>query len=922
MAASVPTQANQNDEVKASLHRSEPDILVFISSVMNEDLNYARKTTKETVDSLDFGCPWAFEFTPASSEPPEDGYLRKVAEADFVIWLVGEETTKPVANEISQCIAAGCRLLVFKLPSKDREEQTSTLLEKVGGLAKWQDVEIITQLSDHIRLAFADEVVRALRDPTPELRNKKLREMRSLSISSCKAAWQALDVPEALAEELSRDPNVGGVLDYPGQGAYIVEGALGSGKTLASHRLFQLATDRALEDSTQPFPIFVSARDLNGSLRDHIDRQCKGNADPFIQGVFLLVDGVDERGAREGKDLLQQASVYVDANPRATVVTTIRPLSGLHAIGERIAMPALDDDEMVALINRISGQDLRVNQTYGWPSSMREAAKSPLFAVMIGSSLRDNPELVLSSRSRLIEHLAEDALMDAQENSEELDRLLHRLAACSITSGTRVHPSEVDRVRGRQKLLTTSRLVTESLGTVDFTLPIFREWYAARALLEGTVAIEELQQVSDRWLLPLSMALNSGDEQFTRSLMTHLTSTDPGLASLLIHEHKREHDVSHGLQGEATLLGTAIQAGCEMLDALLAWQRGLGKLYSEIGPVDPAGNTTPLRIGLSGPHINTGWYLGTESKPPVSGIPFEEARDRGSSCWSLFGMGVPNTEMWPWVFTKSLMVSKLTKLAEYTSLTISSQAAIRELSWDFALAASGQPHLVHNELDIQNILDRIAGNKLNSYASVQLRGTWYSVDEIRTVEEHLEFLLANQATVISDPWPPSDRPLAQGSIWKLYSDRQFLARTQAVFSAALRIYVETVELWFPRFAHRLRLYSLMPVRLEGLLEVPPRDSPLFTAPQLLWQPRILPFGEQSEVAFELGTLSHDEADLDRYFSEESEAFARHRHRHARDSRLFRVSSLLVDEVLDPRPATTMACKWLMEELRGLQWDRW
>ena len=915
----MQVQANQNGEMKSSLGRGESDLLVFISSVMNEELDYARKTAKETIESLDFGCPWAFEFTPASSEAPEAEYLRKVAEADFVVWLVGKETTQPVANEINQCIATNRRLLVFKLPSKERDKRTSDLLEKVSDLAKWQDVKGVTELSEHIRLAFADEVIRSLRDPTPELRNKRLREMRSLSVSTCKVAWRALGVSEVLAEELSQDPEVGNVLDLPDLGAITVEGALGSGKTLAAHRLFQLATDRTIEDSSERFPILLNARELDGSLRERIERECKGYADPFVQGVFVIVDGVDETGVGEGKEILRQASVYVDANPQATVVMTTRPISRLGAIGNQVAMPALGDDEMVALINRISGRELTLNQTYGWPLSMREAAKSPLFAVMIGAKLRDNPELTFSSRSRLIERLAEDALMEGQENSEEFERLLQKLGACTVTSGTRVPLGEVDRMWAKQKLITGSRLVTESSGTVDFTLPIFREWYAARALLEGTVAISDLQQIPDRWLIPLSMALNSGDKHFVQSLMKHLASNDPGMASLLIHEHERDHEhIRADSQEDSPIPEAASRAGAEIVNALLEWRRGLGKLFSVLGPVDSDHKVRPLRIAVKGRYIETHWYHGTNDEPPVAEIPIEEVRD--PLCWSLLGMSVPGTLMWPWVFTKKYLTRSMSNTEEWAKLAISSTDAVRELSWEFALSLTGRSQFTQNQLNIQDILDYVSDRNLKNYESVYLCGKWFSADDIKTIEEHLRCLLANKQTFIADPWPQSNRSDVSGPMWKLYTEQQFLARAQAVYSAALRIYDEMVRFWFQGFDYRLALYDLMPVRLEGHLEVPPQDSPPHTSPTLNYQPRLLPLGMQSEVVFELGSPNNDTVDDDRYFSEENDAYVRLRPGTARNARLFRVSSL-VDGVLYPRPATRMACEWLIRDLGDLKWVR-
>ena len=130
-----------------------------------------------------------------------------------------------------------------------------------------------------------------------------------------------------------------------------------------------------------------------------------------------------------------------------------------------------------------------------------------------------------------------------------------------------------------------------------------------------------------------------------------------------------------------------------------------------------------------------------------------------------------------------------------------------------------------------------------------------------------------------------------------------------------------VETWHSKFAHRLRLYSLMPVRLEGHLTFPPYDSPPRVGPKLMWHPRVLQSGEQSEAVFELGDPSFNRADDDTYFSEESEAFARLRHQHARDAPLFRVASLMVDEVLEPRPGTRLACGWLIDDLRNLKWER-
>ena len=656
---------------------------------------------------------------------------------------------------------------------------------------------------------------------------------------------------------------------------------------------------------------------LHVPLKDYIEQECRGFADPFTQGVFVVVDGVDEKGAREGEDLLRQASVYVDANPRATVLITTRSQSGIHTIGNLLTIPALDDDQLVDLIRSVSGQELRLNNTYRWPSSMRDVARIPLFAVMIGSKLRENPDLIVSSQTRLIEQLAEDALQEASDNSAGLDRLLHTLAVLSTDSGSRVPLGKIDKVRANQKLLTTSRLVTEYSGTVDFTLPLFREWYAARALLEGTIGIEELQQVSDRWLVPLSMALYSGDDKFIQSLMTHLTSSDPGVASLLIDEHQSEHErLRSGTAATSASFESGEQVGENILGALAAWERGLEKLYSVIAPVGPDGATKPLRIGLKGRYTVTRWYNGTQKEPPLASVSFEEARDRSLLDWSIFAMEAPDTELWRWVYTKKYLVYRRQKATDLAMLAICSDDAIRELSWEFALSASGQSSYSQTELNIQGVLKHIASLSLDNDTSIRSKGIPYSISEINAVENHLKGLQAKKETVIADPWPQRNMPQTSGPLWKFYSDQQLLARTQAVFSGALRIYAEMVGCWYERFAPRLQLYSLMPVRLEGHLEIPLQESPPTTEPKMMWSPRysepklswhprILPLGEQSEALFELGTPADYDREDDQYFSEESGVFARLQRQGSIDARLFRVSSLFdVHIVLGPRPATT------------------
>ena len=905
------------------LDPSEPPLVVFISSVMNNDeVNCAREAARDAINSIDFGRPWLFECTPASSEAAVEGYLRKVREADFVIWLVGRETTQPVADEINECITSEGRLLVLRLPSDQRDAKTRELLDTVSQIVKWQDIESVTQLPQHIKQALNDEVVRALRNPTPPLRKKKLRETDSLSVSRCRSAWEALDVPSELANSLAEDRALGNVLDFPTPGAYFVAGEQGAGKSLASERLLQQATQRALDNSSNPFPIYLSARGFTGSLPEYVKEECRGYADPFIHGVFLTVDGADELGVSDGNNLLQQIDAYAGANSNATIVVTGRPLTGLNWKGKRVAIPVLDEHQIVELIRTVSRLPLEANHIRAWPDSMKEVAKYPLFSVMIGSKMRDNPLYAFESRNQLIEQLAEDALGDASDNSEDLDKLLHVLAVRSITEGKPVSLHSVTTSWARQKILTSSRLVRESPGMVDFALPILREWYAARALLEGTISVKEIEKASDRWVIPPSLVLNSGYGQVIRSLMIHLTSTDPGLVSRLLSEHSREHEsVPYIGQHKLPSLESELGVGKRIRESIETWRKGLGGLYLEVGPVDSDGSTKALGIGLRDRFIVTRWYHDKESESPIVAIPSEQLMVRSPE-WSIYGMEVPNTEAWSWVFTRSYLVRRLSKEFANLNVAAASNEALQELCWDLALAVNGKGRFASHDLNVSDVISRMEELGLEDVEMAKLPTSSYSGAEIAVVKECLSDMLANGQNVISDPWPSFDQPFPSGGqIWQLYSRQQLLERTNAVYSAALHIYADVVRRWFNCFATRLPLYNMMPVGIEGYLAVPDSQDELRRGPFLVWRPRILPSDQRSLAIFELG-LGHfgDREEEDIYFREEQDNFVNLRGGYAGDMQPLHVTSAWTDPIVSwDRPATAIAMDWLNGELRELDW---
>ena len=192
---------------------------------------------------------------------------------------------------------------------------------------------------------------------------------------------------------------------------------------------------------------------------------------------------------------------------------TTRPLPGLDLenTGKLIDIPLLSDEDATGLITRVAGRNVAHFMPFDlmldWSDSIRKAAQHPLFAVMIGTEIRDSTEMAIRLPSQLVRRLSQKVLGRSDGSEEVVYRLLKALAAKAISSGVQVPKESMSLNPYDLNLLYDSRLVTEDDGKLDFTLPIFREWFAARALVEGSVPIKDALSILDRWFTPLSIAV-------------------------------------------------------------------------------------------------------------------------------------------------------------------------------------------------------------------------------------------------------------------------------------------------------------------------------------------------------------------------------------------------------------------------------
>ena len=554
---------------------SENPLLVFISSRQDPEMSRARKLAINEVDKNPGMKVWAFEDAPASSEAARDRYITNAGGADLVIWLIGSTTTRPIVEEVNASKWANGRLLAFKLPATKRDEQTETLIREVSGYASWKTVERVEDLPGHIRAALTDEILRRYRDPAPVNHDLYLKQKYRESIADTKRLWTTLGAPEDVASQLAGDQSVGHRIVSPSEGTLTVSAQQGSGKTLAAHRLYQLTLQNRLQDHSQPLPLFFNARNISGDLKEHIERYTHEQGSVYTQKVLVIIDGLDEAGRQKANQLLRQAESYTDANQNVAAVVITRPLPGLHTTKESYALPECDDEEFLSIASRVAGRQVNHAQI-----PFREyRTRLPLFATIIGAYLREPVPLQGRTPSQMIMEIAKQALSNSLDDLADAEEQLKKLAVASVTSGKSVDKGRLALKTTDQVRIANSRIVSEEDGKLDFTLAIFREWFAARAIIDRTVSIEEIELTTDRWVTPLAIAINSENPDTGSEIMEKLSSTDPGLAGLVLKEVEYNWAVED--VAEPPPLGTAIEAGTSIRNAMENWRTGLrshGKL--------------------------------------------------------------------------------------------------------------------------------------------------------------------------------------------------------------------------------------------------------------------------------------------------------------------------------------------------------
>ena len=897
---------------------TENPLLIFISSRQDNELSHARELAISAVNTYPGMKVWAFEDAPASSEAARDRYIRNAERADIVIWLIGSTTTPPVVEEVNACMRSHGKLLAFKLPAYKRDATTEALIKDVQDYATWKQVRNVDDLPEHIRTSLRDEMLRGYRDPAPVSHDLFLEQKRRESIADTKQLWTTLGVPDDIASELAEDREVGDKLTLPTEGMLTVNARQGSGKTLAAQRPYQRALTNRIEDHSQPFPMFLNARIISGELIDQIEERSRGQVNIYTQKVLVIIDGLDETGRHKANQLLGQTQSYTDAYRNAVVVLMTRPLPGLTPAREPFLLPECGKEELLSIASKIAGRE--VNR---FEIPFREhQSRLPLFAVMVGAYLRRSMPMRGRTPSQLVNHMVRQILDESGDYPDSTGELLKRLAVASIASGEGVQIAEVAVKESEQALMANSRIVVEESGKYDFTLAIFREWFAARALVERSASLDDIDLDSDRWVVPLAIAINSVNSNVGPEIMKKLASRDPGMAGLVLKESEHSWLAREFTQTELT--GTAVEIGTGIRKAMENWKESLGPLMSTLDMLDRSGDVRTLGIDVQRPgYVTTSWYEGDDIRAPVVQLPENPFHHPEISAWewpSLSGRGVEPTRVWPWSVSRDELYERLARKLSTRQLALDSPEGFHEFVHDFAGQLRGSRFGTEGPQTSTDVIDCI--DEWLRYMGGDPRGSItfsgsecsFTVSELESFRERILEASRNGTNILDNPWPSPDREWpVEGTWFGRYTDEGLLRYTDAIFNGALRIYNDMLERWFSAFNKRHQMRHALPCRLMGqihLLEgrgMGGRSMAVIT----IWNEWAHGI-EDSGAFIEMGSRDKtiDDATQERVRATQEEFIKRGL------SYSYGWSILPGHE---PRPATELAHRWLKDDLRALNW---
>ncbi|WP_327039999.1 hypothetical protein OG400_18835 [Micromonospora ureilytica] len=702
----------------------------------------------------------------------------------------------------------------------------------------------------------------------------------------------------------------------------VLVGRLGAGKSEHALRWWGQAVQVAANDPDIEIPLFLPARHITVSLELAIANELGGDPSGRCQ---VVIDDLDSVPLREAARLLAEARQLVHTWPQVSVLATARP--GIPVPDEEKVLvepwPAQLGAELATLA---LGDDI---PWHLWNTETADLLTSPLTALGLAARVQIGRDVKVS-RAQLLADLA-TMVIDSQSHEvadgtwQDLARLAVRILGQSqpVTGASFGSLPLVRR-------LTATGLVVGDHTELTFALPVFEQYFGSEALRMGLADLETTAAASSfpRWRYALAFAVSTATGQDQERLFAGLATVNPAAAFWILDEIAdasagRTHDgpsdeaiaafiSRRDPTGEVTAEpDLAIRAGLWLRGAEQALLTGLGPLAESLTR-HRDGRLVQWGTWLQNGHLTLA--RSRDQLPPPYVVKLPEMFPSLGQWHRVESVRFPTSDLGRWLRAQTALQEQLQDMIRRRTLPVPRTSWLAHerlyLLADFVYNYSAARH--RRTIHLAELRDTVTKwmERVNRSVRSTWQGTGRSVDsdDIRWLAAQLDM---EDGNTLLPPWPEGDQPGAGRWIWQTYSPELTLTLATDIVRQALIGYRQLVETSFPAFGDALGLYSMLPIRVEGLIRRPINDENAHTIDMIVSLDTDHD-AQRSDVPSVDLRLVPDDGDVFWTFIQERRSAAR---------TTFGQSPLQhVDLPLGHTfPATSLAYRWLVQDLAAVGW---
>ncbi|MEZ4784814.1 MAG: hypothetical protein R3F28_12160 [Candidatus Kapaibacterium sp.] len=691
-------------------------------------------------------------------------------------------------------------------------------------------------------------------------------------------------------------------------------GGMGTGKSMAIERLYQLQAELFLQSSDITIPIMLRGLSRSESIIEAVHKDLPTTGHAQIEQELILIDQLDEESLNTVSMRIAEARA-ISQNSNRVIVISLRSYDAMSEDIQRVIMPSLSEEDTLKLISCAANRTFDTHSRRSIPKVIWSLIDRPLFALLYGYWYQHSKGWPRPSTVRMITVLVNQSLQRITDPHPEVRRFLMELAIrLTNNGGQRVRVQEIVSGFELQDLLRTG-IVQQKDDHLRFSLPILSRWFAAEAILSQEVSLTEVlrsPESIDLWKYALIFAISRGGLN-RQQLLGDLTRLNPSLAAECISRVAVSNSVSDISQLE-------IRNKIEQLqECMICWAEGLGSLSSLLPPLNSDGSVDALlfKTGVKSELFSEGlMYLWDGNRlhqrnDVIEGISRTDSERATWYMHSARNIG----DLWEWHTSLKVIWSQFEKLIKGRGFNRIVSGVLRnEEVWRHARWIVGHIWSNTNPVSIDEVIAEFSKRKwVDGHAPKEFlwsnRGKYYP---LWFWKETLH--LSSQITDPSGIYPKKkgSRPS-----WNDFSESGALHRIKVIFQNAINAYTEIISSILKSISSRMSLAVKLPVLVRVSVY---RDTLTEESVRIAYGflPQI--GSDQNEVSVAIrgkyAGFAEEEKILNDHYHEFTR-LAKQREGFYWDGRLTHYSTSI--ESSSVTPISDLVYEWISDDLKSIGW---